>query len=92
VTCLTLVRFSMVCVVAFMFVVVSQAHAQTGSASPSNLVGVELLGRAALYSINYERSIARPFGLGIGLATLSVRDWWISSTKTTTIFYQCTRH
>jgi hypothetical protein len=81
-----LVRFLVVCVLAFTFIVVSPAHAQTGSASPSNLVGVELLGRAVLYSVNYERSIARRIGLGIGVATVSVRGWWISSTRTTTMF------
>src|SRR5262245_22153816 len=82
---LDLVRFLIVCVLAFMFVGVSQAHAQSGSASPSKLVGIELLGRAALYSVNYERSIVRRIGLGVGLATLSGRGWWGSSTRITTM-------
>ena len=49
------------------------AEAQSSTGDP-NLIGVELLGRAGIYSVNYERLIARGAGLGAGFA------YWGGST------------
>ena len=48
------------------------AQAQTVSQSEPNLIGVELLGRAFLYSVNYERNITQRFGIGVGMATWEI--------------------
>jgi len=50
----------------------SSAQAQTVSQGGPNFIGVELLGRAFLYSINYERYITQRFGIGVGIATWEI--------------------
>jgi hypothetical protein len=52
----------------------SSAEAQTVAENGPNFVGVELLGRAFLYSINYERYITPRFGIGAGLATWEINN------------------
>ena len=42
--------------------IASMSHAQ------ENIVSVELLGRAAIYSVNYEHYFSRRFGAGAGIA------------------------
>jgi hypothetical protein len=37
-----------------------------------NLVGVELLGRGLIYSVNYERNLTQRTGLGVGVAYWSI--------------------
>ena len=58
----------------------SSAQAQTVSVNAPNFVGVELLGRAFLYSVNYERYVTPRFAVGAGVAT------WEISNKVTAIF------
>src|SRR6478672_4364313 len=50
----------------------SSAQGQTVSQGGPNFIGVELLGRAFLYSINYERYITQRFGIGVGIATWEI--------------------
>ncbi|MBI4473379.1 MAG: hypothetical protein HY646_11980 [Acidobacteria bacterium] len=59
--------------IGFMLLVAPPISAQ----SQSNLVGAELLGRAGIYSANYERLLQPRVGVGIGLAY-----WRISNGNT----------
>ena len=52
----------------------SSAQTQTVSYNGASFVGVELLGRAFLYSLNYERCITPRVALGAGLATWEIND------------------
>jgi hypothetical protein len=68
-------RLSVIVVAILLTVVVSQADAQ-GGGSPSaratlrNDVGIELLGKAAIYSFYYQRMVTPGLGLEVGLGAL----------------------
>ena len=47
---------------------VSPADAQPVRRSQPNVAGVELLGRALIYSVNYERYVKERLGIGVGIA------------------------
>jgi hypothetical protein len=66
-------------------VLVSQASAQSTRVVPSNIVGVELLGRGPLYSFNYERVVKTRIGIGIGVGTWSFSGGFFSSSTTRTV-------
>ena len=58
-----------------------------GQSVPRNLFGIELLGRGALYSVNYERLLTDRIGAGGGIAVLRVSGAQIfgASQRTTTL-------
>lgn len=65
----------------------TRLQAQSAEDPPRNLIGIELLGRGALYSINYERLFTNRIGAGGGISLLSLSGSGIlsPSQKTTTV-------
>jgi hypothetical protein len=61
------------------------AEAQTGPDDPRNLIGLEVLGRAGIYSVNYERLVTPRIAVGIGFARWSVSGGFFSYAKTSTV-------
>src|SRR6186713_702869 len=58
-----------------------------GQSVPRNLFGIELLGRGALYSVNYERLLTDRIGAGGGIAVhrVSGAGLFEASQRTTTL-------
>jgi len=65
----------------------TQLHAQSVGGVPRNLIGGELLGRAGLYSINYERLLTNRIAAGGGISVLSLSSSGLfsPSRSTTTV-------
>jgi len=58
-----------------MAILLSATVAQAQSQDKPNLAGVEFLGRGTLLTANYERDLAKRFGVGVGFAA-----WHIDET------------
>lgn len=69
-----------------MILLISQAwnaNAQTIEQERPNLLGIELAGRAGLYSLNYERVVLPRIGIGVGFASHTLVGGFFSYTKST---------
>ena len=72
-------------VVILLLLSVSTANAQTSSREARNLIGLELLGRAGIYSVNYERLIKPRVGFGLGVARWSTQGCFFTCSKSNTV-------
>jgi len=59
---------------AMLLAVVTTAEAQPLSGDKPNVVSVELLGRAGVYSVNFERYLHPKIGVGAGVAYWGIGD------------------
>ena len=68
-------------VITALLLAARSANAQTLAGENPNVIGIELLGRAGLYSVNYERFITPRVGFGVGFARDTLIGGFFSYTR-----------